>query len=157
MENNGILRITLNEIRCRLQRFEQSRLRWTTYRTFGKSHRLGTDRIAARLHRRDSDDGTRAPIDLWCHKGVRLGKMCLDVDVIRQNRGWLSSAVLNSIHSEFKLMPRLSRPSFVTYFRFSLLSRLALLTLLPPMNFITVRVSVGNVSAHMSLHLCMSA
>lgn len=102
---------------------------------------------------------TRAPIDLWCRKGVRLGKMRLDVDVSRR---WLSSAAeLNSLGIQINA-PTISPPfrhvfPLLPSSTLSFFHRLALPMLFLSMNFITVRVSTGNVSVHMSLHLCMSA
>lgn len=95
---------------------------------------------------------TCAPIDLWCYKGVWLSKMRQDVDVTRQNRGWLSSAAeLHSLGIQINastLSPLFRHviplfPSSTLILSLLLLSRPVSLALLLPMNFITARVSAG--------------
>lgn len=101
----------------RLQRFEQSQLRWTIYRSLGKLPGLGTDRIAARLHCHASDGRPLIYNIIKCSIGQdAFWCRCYSTEP-RMTLG----AQPNSIHSEFKLMLRLSCLSFVTYFRFSLL------------------------------------
>lgn len=142
--------------RVRLQRFEQSRLRWTIYRLRSESCiDLETDRIAARLHCRASGGHAWPPLIYDIIKVFDWAR--LNVDVIRQCRGWLSSAAeLNSLGIQINapILSSLFRhvfPAFpfldpLSFFHVSLL-----LALLTPMNFITLRVSARErIRAHVA-------
>lgn len=136
----------------RLRRFEQSRLRDGRFTDRSESCRdLEPNRIAARLHCHGSDGHARPLI----YDVIKVFDWagCVLMSMLFGRTEDDSRARPSSIHSEFKLMLWPSLLSFVTYFPLFPSAALSFfhvslyLTLFLPMNFITVRVSTGNVSA----------
>jgi len=139
----------------RLQRFEQSRLRWI-YRLLRKLPGLGTDRIAARLHCHASDERPLIYNIIKCSIGQdAFWCRCYSIE------GWpWSAAELNSLGIQinaptilplFRHVFPLFPSSTLSFFHVSLYSCFFC-------RWISLQcVSQPGMYPRMSLHLCMSA